>query len=119
MWCIARDAMRVLREPLRGTGMAGMGLSDNRVARDQRAGKIAAGNGIEGERKVIRPEHQHGFAQAVEPCAQAGLGGRARRHARLRRSAGGDAGLERARGLALRAGGGGRRAHRSRSRLSA
>ena len=35
------------------------GLGDDRIARGNRRGEIAAGDAVERERKIVRPEHGH------------------------------------------------------------
>ena len=39
--------------------MAGMGLGDHRIARGDRGGNVAAGNGAISQRKISRGEHHH------------------------------------------------------------
>ncbi len=49
-----------------------MRLGDDRIARGNRRGEIATGNRIEGERKIVRPEHQHRLAQRRQVRTQIG-----------------------------------------------
>ena len=54
---------RCLRETQRGRQVARVCLGDHGIARCQRCSEVSAHHGIEGERKVVGPEHGHGSAQ--------------------------------------------------------
>lgn len=43
-----------------GAGMRRIGLGDHRVSTGDCSGKIAAGDAVEGKRKIVRPEYEHG-----------------------------------------------------------
>jgi hypothetical protein len=54
--------------------MARVALGDHGVARGDRGDEVTACDGVEGEREVVRPEHQHGGAERGVLGANVGLG---------------------------------------------
>ena len=65
---------RGFRQQLRGMRMGRMRLGDHRVAGGKSGGEITAGDAIEGEREIVRPQHQHRATQRAEYGAQVGGG---------------------------------------------
>src|SRR5581483_1978260 len=60
-----RRRLSFLRQQQRRTGMRSIRLGNDRVSGGDRGGKIAAGNAIERQRKIVRAENDHRPNRAI------------------------------------------------------